>query len=113
MGINRDSFTLVVGMTLFDVDTKSIGILIRRLSTREFQDCYYDHYDDHFVIPYEYYYGPDDDIYVAWLWDSLWSKDGRVVYSEDGLKNLIIAGIIVILDDNKTLHHLSGSTYDG
>ena len=110
MGVNRDSFTLVVGMTLFDVDTKSIGILIRRLSTREIHDHYY---DDQYVIPYEYYYGPEDNIYVAWLWDSLWSKDGRVVYSEDGLRNLIKAGIIIILDDNDVHLRLSGSHYNG
>ncbi len=32
------------------------------------------------------------------MWDTVWSKDGRVIYSETGLENLIKAGIIVILD---------------
>tara|TARA_R100000657_G_C4673464_1_gene118512 strand:+ start:1069 stop:1347 length:279 start_codon:yes stop_codon:yes gene_type:complete len=81
-------------MTLFDVDTKSIGILIRRFSTRETQASEYHSYSS---IPYELVWELEE--YITWVWDSVWSKDGRVIYSEDGLKNLIKAGIVIILDD--------------
>ena len=107
MGRYRHSIILVEGMTLFDVDNKSIGILVRRLSTRQLHET---DYNKQFVIPYEYSYGSDYDMYVAWLWDTLWSKDGRVIYSEDGLKNLIKAGIIVILDEGFHLSSSLGST---
>ena len=93
MGIHKDDLTLVAGMTLYDVDTKSIGILVRRFSTREH---HYGEYDgSHGVLyPYDLVWEQVDE-YVAWVWDSVWSRDGRVIYSEDGLKNLISAGIIV------------------
>tara|TARA_R100001086_G_scaffold180277_1_gene100064 strand:- start:6 stop:329 length:324 start_codon:yes stop_codon:yes gene_type:complete len=100
MGRYQHSIVLVEGMTLFDVDTKSIGILIRRISTRQLHET---DYNEQYVIPYECSYGYEYDMYVAWLWDSLWSKDGRVIYSEDGLKNLIKAGIIIILDEDNNL----------
>lgn len=91
---NSVDYDLVAGMTLFDVDTKSIGILVRRFSTRE---AIVAGYDDDYAIPYNIWDLDDLEEYVTWVWDTLWSKDGRIVYSEDGLINLIKAGIIIIL----------------
>jgi len=99
MGQSNSDYNLVVGMTLYDVDTKSIGILVRRFSTKE--ACLSD-YDGSFTIPYELVW--ELEHYVTWAWDSIWSKDGRVVYSEGGLINLIKAGIIVIVDDGDDDH---------
>lgn len=93
MGHRRNDLFLVEGMTLFDVDTKSIGILIRRLSTKEYPSYLY---AKNLAPPYDHWHL---DAYVTYVWDSIWSKDGRVVYSEGGLKNLIKAGIIKILDN--------------
>ena len=92
MGHYDDDLLLVEGMTLFDVDTKSIGILIRRVSTRGYPPH---HIAGKLTLPYDYW----DMDYITWVWDSIWSKDGRVIYSEGGLKNLIKAGIIVIVDN--------------
>jgi hypothetical protein len=97
MGTLKDGRGLVAGMTLYDVDTKSIGILIRRFSTRETQ--FYDSQND-YNIPYELIW--EMEPYVTWVWDSVWSKDGRVIYSETGLTNLIKAGIIVVVDDDSS-----------
>jgi|TARA_B100000900_G_C20466220_1_gene669418 hypothetical protein len=94
MGFYKNGLTLVAGMTLYDVDTKSIGILVRRFSTRETQ--FYEG-AEHYSIPYDLVW--DMEQYITWVWDSVWSKDGRVVYSETGLLNLIKAGIIVVVDD--------------
>ena len=49
MGFYKRDLNLVEGMTLYDVDTKSIGILVRRFSTREAH--YYN--DDSYSIPYD------------------------------------------------------------
>jgi hypothetical protein len=95
MGTNELGPKLVEGMTLYDVDTKSIGILVRRFSTKEFHGGVH---IKHTAVPYGLW---ELDMYDTWAWESLWSKDGRVVYSEDGLLNLVKAGIIVIVDDNK------------
>ena len=94
MGYTKTDHTLVEGMTLYDVDTKSIGILVRRFSTRE---ALYNSYES-YNIPYDLVW--DSEHCVTWVWDSVWSKDGRVVYSETGLVNLIKAGIIIIVDKN-------------
>lgn len=94
MGQSDIDYNLVVGMTLYDVDTKSIGILIRRFSTREASMA---DYDGSYTIPYELVWELNE--YITWAWDSIWSKDGRVIYSETGLINLIKAGIITIIDD--------------
>tara|TARA_B100000242_G_scaffold180312_1_gene129335 strand:- start:82 stop:396 length:315 start_codon:yes stop_codon:yes gene_type:complete len=94
MGFYKRDLNLVEGMTLYDVDTKSIGILIRRFSTREAHAREYDGYSS---IPYELVWELDN--YVTYVWESVWSKDGRVIYSEDGLRNLIKAGIVIILDN--------------
>ena len=94
MGYKKTDHTLVEGMTLYEVDTKSIGILVRRFSTREAH--YYN--DDSYTIPYDLVW--ESEHYITWVWDSVWSKDGRVMYSETGLVNLIKAGIIVVVDEN-------------
>ena len=94
MGYKNAGQVLVEGMTLYDVDTKSIGILVRRFSTREAH--YYN--DDSYSIPYDLVW--ESEYYITWVWDSVWSKDGRVMYSESGLLNLIKAGIVVIIDEN-------------
>ncbi len=94
MGYKNTDQVLVEGMTLYDVDTKSIGILVRRFSTRE---AHY-HNDDSYTIPYDLLW--ESEHYITWVWDSVWSKDGRVMYSESGLLNLIKAGIVVIVDGN-------------
>ena len=82
---------------MYDVDTKSIGILIRRFSTREASIA---DYDGSYTIPYELVW--ELEHFVSWAWDTVWSKDGRVVYSESGLVNLIKAGIIVIVDSKES-----------
>jgi len=97
MGNLGTDYNLVEGMTLYDVDTKSIGILIRRFSTREASAA---DYDGFYTIPYELVW--ELEHYITWAWDSVWSKDGRVVYSESGLVNLIKAGIIVIVDSKES-----------
>lgn len=104
MGLAKDDLTLVAGMTLYDVDTKSIGILVRRFSTRE-NHLYAG--AEHYSIPYDLVW--DLEQYITWVWDSVWSKDGRVIYSETGLVNLIKAGIIVIVDD----HNIRKKTFRG
>jgi hypothetical protein len=91
---NSVDWDLVAGMTLFDVDTKSIGILVRRFSTREAMVA---GYDEEWSIPYNIWDLDDLEECITWVWDTLWSNDGRIVYSEDGLINLIKAGIIIIL----------------
>tara|TARA_B100000989_G_scaffold297499_1_gene283428 strand:+ start:37 stop:342 length:306 start_codon:yes stop_codon:yes gene_type:complete len=93
--MGQSEINLVKGMTLYDVDTKSIGLLVRRFSTREV-----DQYDDFFpniTIPHNLW---DHSSFVVWVWDSVWSRDGRIIYSETGLINLIKAGIVVILDSD-------------
>ena len=97
MGNLGTDYNLVEGMTLYDVDTKSIGILIRRFSTREASIA---DYDGSYTIPYELVW--ELEHFVSWAWDTVWSKDGRVVYSESGLVNLIKAGIIVIVDSKES-----------
>ncbi len=97
MDSHRIDLSLVAGMTLYDVDTKSIGILIRRFSTREFHVSEPDIFER--SVPYNLW---EYDNSLTWAWDSVWSKDGRVVYSESGLLNLIKAGIIVVLDPELT-----------
>ena len=94
MGLHKNDLRLVAGMTLYDVDTKSIGILVRRFSTRE---THYFENAQHYSIPSDLIW--DVEEYICWVWDSIWSKDGRVIYSETGLLNLIKAGIIVVIDD--------------
>lgn len=84
---------LLEGMTLFDVDTKSIGILVRRFTTREVDQ--HNEYIGTHTVPHSVW---DNSSFIVWVWDTVWSKDGRVIYSETGLENLIKAGIIVILD---------------
>jgi len=73
------------GKILYDVDEKSIGILIRRFKSYEDGDRSYS--------------SRAPEIFRVWVWESVWSKDGRVMYSEDGLINLIKADIIIILSD--------------
>jgi len=74
------------GIILYDVDEKSIGILIRRFKS----------YEDGWGRSYS---SRAPEIFRVWVWESVWSKDGRVMYSEDGLVNLIKADIIIILSD--------------
>ena len=101
--MGQSTINLVEGMTLYDVDTKSIGLLVRRFSTREVHQ--YDDYYSNITIPYNIL---DNSSFVVWVWDSVWSRDGRVIYSETGLVNLIKAGIIVILDeDNERVRSLA------
>ena len=95
MGIYNNDLVLVAGMTLYDVDTKSIGILIRRFSTRE--SGFYDGIEN-YSIPYDTLC--EIEHHITWAWDSVWSRDGRVIYTETGLLNLIKTGIVVIVDKN-------------
>jgi len=73
-------------MVLYDVDEKSIGILVRRFKS----------FEDGSGLSYSV---RAPEIFRVWVWESLWSKDGRVTYSETGLVNLIKADIIIILSD--------------
>jgi hypothetical protein len=73
------------GTVLYDVDEKSIGILIRRFRSYEDGERSYS-----VRAP---------EVFRVWVWESVWSKDGRVMYSEDGLINLMKADIIIILSD--------------
>lgn len=77
---------LTPGTFLYDVDEKCIGILIRRFWSYEGAE------------PPSYTYA-DPDFFKVWIWEIVWSNDGRVLYSETGLINLIKADIIIILDD--------------
>lgn len=88
---------LRAGMSLYDVDTKSVGLLIRRLSTYE-TNAYGSYFDSYEAIPPELWRLKDSEFEI-YVWDTVWSKDGRIIYSEQGLLNLIDAGIIIILDD--------------
>lgn len=74
------------GIVLYDVDEKSIGILIRRFKS----------YEDGTGLSYSV---RAPEVFRVWVWESVWSKDGRVMYSESGLINLIKADIIIILSD--------------
>ena len=93
--MGQSDINLVKGMTLYDVDTKSIGLLVRRFSTREVEQ--YDDFYSNITIPHNLW---DHSSFVVWVWDSVWSRDGRIIYSETGLINLIKAGIVVILDSD-------------
>ena len=77
---------LVPGTFLYDVDEKSIGILIRRFWSYEGTE----------QPSYSFI---DSDIFKVWIWEIVWSKEGKVFYSESGLINLIKADIIIILSD--------------
>lgn len=88
---------LRAGMSLYDVDAKSVGLLVKRLSTYE-ANAYGGYFDSFNTLPPELWRMENSD-HKVYVWDSVWSKDGRVIYSEQGLINLIDAGIIVILDD--------------
>ena len=74
------------GTILYDVDEKSFGILIRRFKS----------YEDEWRSSYSV---RAPEVFRVWIWESVWSKDGRVMYSENGLINLIKADIIIILSD--------------
>jgi hypothetical protein len=75
------------GMFLYDVDEKSICILLRRFWS----------YEDHGVPSYA---AVNPEFFKVWVWEMVTSKDGRVLYSQDGLINLIKAEIFIILDDS-------------
>jgi len=81
---------LTTGVILYDKTDKSFGILIRR----------YEAHDLHEPAVYDKTF-PDIDLhyYENGVWESVWSKDGRVFYSEFGLLTLIETGLIIVLSD--------------
>ena len=76
---------LLPGMLLYDAQDKSLTILIRRFWSYEG------------LQPPSYVYA--DDFLKVWVWETVSSKEGRVVYSEGGLINLIKADVFIILGD--------------
>ncbi len=81
---------LLSGTVLYDTVDKSIGILIRRYEAHSLED--------NIAIDSVF---PDIgvDYYVSGFWESIWSKDGRVFYSEFGLLTLIENGLIIVVCD--------------
>lgn len=76
---------LIPGMFLYDAQDKSLTILIRRFWS----------YEGLQAPSYAY----ADGFFKVWVWEAVSSKEGRVVYSEGGLINLIKADVFIILGD--------------
>jgi hypothetical protein len=77
---------LIPGMFLYDVQDKSILILVRRFWSYE-------------GLPIPPYAQVDPEFFKVWVWEIISSKDGKVIYSESGLINLIKADIFLVLGD--------------
>ena len=77
---------LKAGYVIYDLKERSIGILIRRFKT----------YEDGVGKSYSV---RAPEFFRIWVWDILWSKSGRNLYSEEGLHNLIREGVVIIIDD--------------
>ena len=78
---------LKAGIVLYDVDDKSIGILLRRFKSYEKEE-----YGRSYSVR-------APEVFRVWVWESCWSRGGRVLYSEEGLINLIKANHILVLVD--------------
>jgi hypothetical protein len=81
---------LTSGAILYDKVDKSFGILIRKYEAHDLHESAI--YDKSFS-------GIDFHYYENGVWESVWSKDGRVFYSEFGLLTLIETGLIIVLSN--------------
>jgi len=77
---------LIPGMFLYDVQDKSILILMRRFWSYE-------------GLPIPTYAEMDPEFFKVWVWEAISSRDGKIIYSESGLINLIKADIFLVLGD--------------
>jgi|TARA_A100001391_G_C4952512_1_gene247592 hypothetical protein len=83
---------LLSGTILYDKVDKSFGVLIRKYESHNVQEQEWVAYEKAFPeISFHYYENN--------VWESVWSKDGRVYYSEFGLLTLIETGIIIVLSN--------------
>ena len=77
---------LKAGSVIYDPSERSIGLLIRRFKT----------YEDGGHLSYSV---RAPEFFRIWVWDIVWSKSGRSLYSEEGLHNLIKEGAVIIIDN--------------
>lgn len=77
---------LKAGYVVYDLKERSIGILIRRFKT----------YEDGGGFSYSV---RAPEYFRIWVWDIIWSKHGRCLYSEEGLYNLIKEGVLIVIDN--------------